>query len=165
MNRHPVRRAAAAAAALACVTWGAAACSSSSATEAPAADTPACTMLRPVAEELDLSEPAVSSIAKDGCTAQEHEYGTLTLRPDDRPLDAAATGAGERTEMEIEGREAVMLMGALDGVCKIYLANGDRSSVELRLARTTAMTPQICDSLKSAAEQLAPRLPAKKAAG
>jgi hypothetical protein len=165
MTRHPVRRALAAAAALACAAWGAAACGSSSATEAPASDTPACTMLRPVAQELGLSEPAVSSIAEDGCTAQEHEYGTLTLRPEDRPLDAAVSGDGKRTRMEIEGRDAVMLEGALNGVCKVFLANGDHSSVELRLSRTTAMTPQICRDVKKAAGVLAGRLPAPRQTG
>lgn len=163
-TRHPVRRALAAAATLACAAWGVTACGTSSAEEAPRADTEACELYRPVSMELGLGEPTVSSIGTNGCTSQSHEIGTLTLLLDDRPLDAAASGDGKRAEMKIKGREAVMLEGALNGVCKIFLPNGEKSSVELRLTRTTAMTPQICRDVKKAAGILADRLPAKQQA-
>lgn len=164
MTRHPVRRVLAAVATLLCATWGVTACGTSSAGEAPRADTPACKMFRPVSLELGLGEPQVSSISTDGCTSQSHEIGTLTLLLDDRPLDVAGSGDGKRAEMKIKGKEAVMLEGALNGVCKIFLPNGEKSSVELRLTRTTAMTPQICRDVKKAAGILAERLPAKQQA-
>ncbi|MER6501069.1 hypothetical protein ABT218_17170 [Streptomyces sp. NPDC001455] len=66
--------------------------------------------------------------------------------------------------MRFGDHDAVMLMGSLDGVCKIFLDAGEKSTVELRLGRTTAMTPQVCTSLKKAtakvADWLAPQPPA-----
>ncbi|MBB0242557.1 hypothetical protein FNQ90_00160 [Streptomyces alkaliphilus] len=162
MNRRHARHALTAAV-LVCVPWGLVACTSSSPEDDrdPSADTPACELFRPVAVDLGLGDPSASSISPHGCTAYEEEYGTFTLTLDDRPLAAAAAGAGRRTEMEINGREAVMLMGAMDGVCKIFLPVDERSSVELRLGRTTAMTPQVCTSLEEAAEKVAARLAAR----
>ncbi|GAA2658090.1 hypothetical protein [Streptomyces lunalinharesii] len=161
MTRHRIPRLLAAAAALLCAAGTLTSCATASpADAAPAADTPACKLFRPISHAVGLGEPSVSTVSADGCTAYGAEYGTLTLSLDDRPLAAASRGDGKRTEMEVGGRHAVMLMGAINGVCKIFLESDDRSSVELRLGRTTAMTPQVCAALKPVADKVAGRLPA-----
>lgn len=164
MNRHRARRALKAAT-LVCATLGLVSCASGpEAGRARPADTPACRLFRPVSAEIGLGEPSVSAMTEGGCTAHKSEYGTLTLTVRDRPLASAASGDGHRTTMRFSGHDAVMLMGALNGVCKIFLDTGERTSVELRLGRTTAMTPQVCTSLKEAARKVAARLPASAAA-
>ncbi|MFF0393813.1 hypothetical protein ACFYS8_34675 [Kitasatospora sp. NPDC004615] len=149
------------AAAVAAATLTLASCS----TATPATDQahpdepPACKMLRPVSVELGLGEPSVSGLSDRGCSSYKYRFGTLTLMLDDRPLADAATGDGTRTELQFHGKSAVMLMGALNGVCKVFLDSGEHSSIELRLGRTTAMTPQVCTDVKTAAEKVAARLP------
>ncbi|WP_330177290.1 hypothetical protein OG875_29555 [Streptomyces sp. NBC_01498] len=166
MSRHPARRALMAAA-LVCAGLGLVSCASTpdpDAQSAGSADTPACRMFKPVSVDLGLGEPSVSQMAGDGCTAHTHEFGTLTLTLRDRPYEAVATGDGKRSTMKFGEYDAVMLMGSLNGVCKIFLDTGEKDSVELRLGRTTAMTPQVCTSLKKAAGKLAASLPAPTAA-
>ncbi|MFD3922062.1 hypothetical protein [Streptomyces sp. NPDC058595] len=167
MSRHPAGRALMAAA-LVCAGLGLVSCSTDPDTavrSSDSADTPTCKLLRPVSVEFDLGQPAVSQMSEEGCTAHSHEFGTLTVTPRDKPLEAAATGQGKRSTMRFGEHEAVMLMGSLNGVCKIFLDTGEKNSLELRLGRTTAMTPQVCDSLKEAAAKVASELPAPAAAG
>ncbi|CAM5724851.1 hypothetical protein STENM223S_05273 [Streptomyces tendae] len=57
-----------------------------------------------------------------------------------------------------------MLMGSLDGACKIPGRAAERNTVELRLGRTTAMTPQVCTSLKKATAKVADGLAPKPSA-
>lgn len=162
MSRHPARRALMAAA-LVCAGLGLVSCSTDPETavqSSDSADSPACKLLRPVSVEFDLGQPSASQMSGEGCTAHSHEFGTLTVTMRDRPLEAVATGQGKRSTMRFGEHEAVMLMGSLNGVCKIFLDSGEKNSVELRLGRTTAMTPQVCTSLKQAAEKFAAELPA-----
>ncbi|MGA4966506.1 hypothetical protein [Streptomyces pseudogriseolus] len=157
MSRQPARRAWTAAA-LVCACLGLVSCGAEpdSAVRASAADdTPACKVLRPLAVEFGLGEPSVSEMSGEGCTAHSHDFGTLTVLLRDRPLEDTVTGQGERSTMRFGDHDAVMLMGSLDGVCKIFLDAGERNTVELRLGRTTAMTPQVCTSLKKATAKVA----------
>ncbi|MEV7025618.1 hypothetical protein [Kitasatospora sp. NPDC093558] len=149
------------AAAVAAATWALASCSTATpaSSQAQPDESPACRMLRPVSAELGLGEPSVSGLSSRGCSSYKYRFGTLTLTLDERPLAEAATGDGTRTDLEFHGKPAVMLMGALNGVCKVYLEGGERTSIELRLGRTTAMTPQVCSDVKTAAEKVAARLP------
>ncbi|EGX54542.1 hypothetical protein SZN_37436, partial [Streptomyces zinciresistens K42] len=156
MSRHPVPRALTAAALL-CAGLGLVSCSTpeSAVSASDASDTPACKLLRPVSVRFGLGQPSVSQMSGEGCTAHSPEFGTLTVTMRDKPLDAVATGEGKRSALRFGGRDAVMLMGSLDGVCKIFLGSGARDTVELRLGRTTAMTPQVCSSLKKATAKVA----------
>ena len=52
-------------------------------------------------------------------------FGTLTVLLRDRPLEDTVTGQGERSTMRFGDHDAVMLMGSLDGVCKIFLDAGE----------------------------------------
>ncbi|MGW3682388.1 hypothetical protein [Streptomyces prasinus] len=168
MSRQPARRALTAAA-LVCACLGLVSCGAEPDTAvrtSDAADTPACKVLRPLSVEFGLGEPSASQMSGEGCTAHSHEFGTLTVILRDRPLETAATGQGKRSTMRFGDHDAVMLMGSLNGVCKIFLGSGEKSTVELRLGRTTAMTPQVCTSLKKAtaklADRLAPQAPASE---
>ncbi|MFF7990871.1 hypothetical protein ACFZDG_13920 [Kitasatospora xanthocidica] len=159
---RPRARHALTAAAVAVATWALTSCSTATpaSTQAQAEEPPACRMLRPVSAEMGLGEPSVSGLSTHGCSSYKYRFGTLTLTLDERPLAEAATGDGTRTDLAFHGKPAVMLMGALNGVCKVYLDSGEHSSIELRLGRTTAMTPQVCSDVKTAAEKVAARLPA-----
>ncbi|MEU4264364.1 MULTISPECIES: hypothetical protein [Streptomycetaceae] len=163
MSRHPARRAWMAAA-LVCAGLGLVSCGTDPDTavqSSDAADTPACKLLRPVSVEFGLGEPSVSQMSGEGCTAHSHEFGTLTVTMRDRPLETAATGQGKRSTMRFGDHDAVMLMGSLNGVCKIFLDSGEKNTLELRLGRTTAMTPQVCTSLKKATAKVADGLAAQ----
>lgn len=157
MTRH--RRAAAA---LACSAFALASCSLSLPEQAAPTDNRACELLRPIAHELDLGEPAVSTLDdRERCTAatrssDNRKYVTFTVVMDGRPLTESVSGRGKRTDLTLGRRDAVLLLGDINsGECQVFLDAGDGSTVLLRLVRNNAMTQQTCAELRPIAEGVA----------
>jgi hypothetical protein len=149
--------------ALACsaLALGVAGCVSVPEKEVPA-DNGACELLRPIARDLELGQPAVSTLDdRERCTAGSREsdnrkYVTFTVTLDERALADSVSGSGKRTDLTLGGRDAVMLLGDINsGECEVFLDAGDGSSVVLRLVRNNAMTQQTCAELEPIAERVA----------
>jgi hypothetical protein len=156
MTRH--RRAAAV---LACSALALTSCVSLPEEAAPT-NNRACDLLRPIARDLGLGDPAVSTLEDDvRCTAatrssDNRKYVTFTVVMDERPLTEAATGRGKRTDLNLGKRDAVMLLGDINsGECRVFLDAGHGSTVQLRLVRNNAMTQQTCAELQPIAEDVA----------
>jgi hypothetical protein len=161
MTCHRIHRRAATALACSVLAFGLAGCVSVPAKDVPT-DNGACELLRPIARDLELGEPAVSTLdERERCTAGSREsdnrkYVTFTVTLDKRALSDSVSGRGKRTDLTLGGHDAVMLLGDINsGECQVFLAAGDGSSVVLRLVRNNAMTQQTCAELKPIAEQVA----------
>jgi hypothetical protein len=168
MTRHRTHRLAAA---LACSAFVLTGCVSLPEKAAPT-DNRACDLLRPIARDLGLGQPAVSTLdERERCTAGSREsdnrkYVTFTVTLDERPLPESVSGRGKRSELTLGGHDAVMLLGDINsGECQIFLDAGDGSSVVLRLVRNNAMTQQTCAELEPIAEEVAEGLGAKNENG
>jgi hypothetical protein len=130
--------------------------------EAAPTDNRACELLRPIARDLKLGQPAVSTLdERKRCTAGSREsdnrkYVTFTVTLDERPLSESVSGRGKRSDLTLAGHDAVMSLGDINsGECEVFLDAGDGSSVVLRLVRNNAMTQQTCAELEPIAEEVA----------
>lgn len=155
MTRHRT------AAALACTALVLTGCVSLPEEAAPT-DNRACELLRPIARDLRLGQPAVSTLdERERCTAGSREsdnrkYVTFTVTLDERPLSESVSGRGKRSDLTLAGHDAVMSLGDINsGECEVFLDAGDGSSVVLRLVRNNAMTQQTCAELEPIAEEVA----------
>ncbi|GAB1511095.1 hypothetical protein [Actinophytocola sp. KF-1] len=159
MTRHRTHRRAAAV--LACSALALTGCVSLPQEAAPT-NNRACDLLRPIARDLGLGQPAVSTLdERERCTAGSREsdnrkYVTFTVTLDERPLAESVSGRGKRSDLNLAGHDAVMLLGDINsGECQVFLDAGDGSSVVLRLVRNNAMTQQTCAELEPIAEGVA----------
>ncbi|WP_199443692.1 hypothetical protein [Umezawaea beigongshangensis] len=167
MTRHRTHRRAATALTCSVLALGLTSCVSVPEKEVPT-DNGACELLRPIARDLELGQPAVSTLDdRERCTAgsrdaDHRKYVTFTVTLDERALSESVSGHGKRTDLTLGGRDAVMLLGDINsGECQVFLDAGDGSSVVLSLVRNNAMTQQTCSELEPIAERVADGLGAE----
>ncbi len=121
-----------------------------------------CETLRAVTASAAYEDYKAETLESDsGCRAMKARYGNVALYfVDNEGIDGLETSQGTKKAIQIDGRDAVQLIGdAGKGNCFIGISVTKSSRATVSLTLSNGTNEQACADGMAVAEQLAPKLP------
>lgn len=127
----------------------------------PFGDIRACDLFQPVTEAQGFEPPKEVKFESDnGCQARKSGVGTASMYLVDAGIDKLEDLGGTRSPAKIAGKDAVVIAGAGgSSSCFIGMAVGADARATVSMTLASGSNEEACDSAKSIAEAVAPKLP------
>ncbi|WP_410656846.1 DUF3558 family protein [Amycolatopsis sp. lyj-112] len=127
----------------------------------PFADVNACDLFDPVtsAQGFDASKE-VKFESDNGCQARKPSVGTASMYLVDAGIDQLDTPEGTKSQGAVAGKDAVIISGfSGSSSCLIGIPITSKARATVSMTLSSGSNEQACESAKSIAEQIVPKLP------
>ncbi len=124
-------------------------------------DLKACDLFQPVTEAQGFEAPKEVKFESDnGCQARKSGVGTASMYLVNAGIDKLEDLGGTRSTASIDGKDSVIIAGAGgSSSCFIGMAVGASARATVSMTLASGSNEEACDSARSIAEQIAPKLP------
>lgn len=134
---------------------------SSGSPQEPFGDLKACDLFQPVTDAQGFDAPKEVKFESDnGCQARKPSVGTASMYLVDAGIDQLNTPEGTKSQGAVAGKDAVIISGfSGSSSCLIGISVTSKARATVSMTLSSGSNEQACESAKSIAEAVAPKLP------